>query len=296
MTYIKFSVRILIISFWFFLPTFAASHGGGLDGRGGHNCYVGSCAGSYHYHGGGSYSSYTKVPVIFFFIVAAGLFFVVYDTIKKRHLKPKINESKFIDSHPPFNLKTNKFEWDGEWKQHYENGQLLSEGTFSDGTLIGPWREYYENGNLRHETNYDQENTPQLCSRYYENGNLKERGYVNDGAIGEWEYYYENGQLAKKCDINKENWNGLYVFYYEDGSIQFKGSFDNGFPYGVHKTFFENGQLEKEERFENYQSVYEKTFYEDGTVHLHMEIEEIDGKTFLKFYDQSGDLTDSTEL
>lgn len=40
----------------------ANGHGGGLDSDGGHNCYVGSCAGTYHYHRptgsvyGGSYS------------------------------------------------------------------------------------------------------------------------------------------------------------------------------------------------------------------------------------------------
>ena len=34
-----------------------SAHGGGLDGSGGHNCYVGSCAGTYHYHRGGGGSS-----------------------------------------------------------------------------------------------------------------------------------------------------------------------------------------------------------------------------------------------
>ena len=28
----------------------AQAHGGGLDSSGGHNCYVGSCKGTYHYH------------------------------------------------------------------------------------------------------------------------------------------------------------------------------------------------------------------------------------------------------
>ena len=28
----------------------AFGHGGGLDSSGGHNCYVGSCAGTYHSH------------------------------------------------------------------------------------------------------------------------------------------------------------------------------------------------------------------------------------------------------
>lgn len=31
----------------------AVAHGGGLDSNGGHNCYVGKCAGSYHFHRSG---------------------------------------------------------------------------------------------------------------------------------------------------------------------------------------------------------------------------------------------------
>lgn len=33
-----------------FAAPLASAHGGGLDSDGGHNCYVGSCAGSYHCH------------------------------------------------------------------------------------------------------------------------------------------------------------------------------------------------------------------------------------------------------
>lgn len=31
-------------------PSLAIGHGGGLDWQGGHNCRVGSCAGTYHCH------------------------------------------------------------------------------------------------------------------------------------------------------------------------------------------------------------------------------------------------------
>jgi hypothetical protein len=52
----------VILSFGISLPE-ASAHGGGLDSSGGHNCNVGSCAGTYHCHrgcgggggGGGSY-------------------------------------------------------------------------------------------------------------------------------------------------------------------------------------------------------------------------------------------------
>ena len=44
----------LIVVMSFGLVGIVNAHGGGLDGSGGHNCYVGSCAGTYHYHSGGS--------------------------------------------------------------------------------------------------------------------------------------------------------------------------------------------------------------------------------------------------
>jgi len=45
-----------------------SAHGGGLDSDGGHNCYVGGCAGTYHCHQsrgprcGGGNSTYTTTP------------------------------------------------------------------------------------------------------------------------------------------------------------------------------------------------------------------------------------------
>lgn len=52
-----------LFSFYFFLSTYSYAHSGRTDSSGGHNCRVGSCAGTYHYHnegsGYGSISSYT---------------------------------------------------------------------------------------------------------------------------------------------------------------------------------------------------------------------------------------------
>lgn len=38
----------------FIFPGSVGAHSGRTDANGGHNCYVGSCAGTYHYHNGGS--------------------------------------------------------------------------------------------------------------------------------------------------------------------------------------------------------------------------------------------------
>ena len=35
---------------------------------------------------------------------------------------------QFIDRIPPCNREKGKYEWDGKWEQHYENGQLMSKG------------------------------------------------------------------------------------------------------------------------------------------------------------------------
>ena len=49
--------------------TLVSAHGGGLDGDGGHNCYVGSCAGTYHYHRGGGSNSSSQMPSPAFCVV-----------------------------------------------------------------------------------------------------------------------------------------------------------------------------------------------------------------------------------
>ena len=56
-----------------FSVTSVSAHGGGLDGDGGHNCRVGSCAGTYHCHqsrgprcgGGSTYTTKPTTPAAF---------------------------------------------------------------------------------------------------------------------------------------------------------------------------------------------------------------------------------------
>ena len=51
-------IRLLLVSVCTYIPSVytALAHGGGLDSSGGHNCYVGACAGTYHYHQNGDFS------------------------------------------------------------------------------------------------------------------------------------------------------------------------------------------------------------------------------------------------
>ena len=65
------TLQSLFFSFLLVLLTFqsapsVSAHGGGLDGDGGHNCNVGSCAGTYHYHRGGGSNSSSQMPSLVF--------------------------------------------------------------------------------------------------------------------------------------------------------------------------------------------------------------------------------------
>lgn len=46
----KLALAIVVAILTLGTPSASFAHGGGLDWQGGHNCRVGSCAGTYHCH------------------------------------------------------------------------------------------------------------------------------------------------------------------------------------------------------------------------------------------------------
>jgi antitoxin component YwqK of YwqJK toxin-antitoxin module len=57
---------------------------------------------------------------------------------------------------------------DGNWEDHYFNGQLSYKGTFLNGEPDGPWESYRDNGKL-----------------------LYKGSFINGIQIGYWIYQYE---------------------------------------------------------------------------------------------------------
>ena len=60
----RFLLLLLLVSLVALAPSMVSAHGGGLDSNGGHNCYVSPCAGTYHYHVGGSSSDGSDVEPV----------------------------------------------------------------------------------------------------------------------------------------------------------------------------------------------------------------------------------------
>lgn len=83
----KFLTSLVLI--FVFLPSpVVSAHGGGLDSSGGHNCRVGSCAGTYHCHQpswgcGVGYSKPTYTPFIPSFCVSLSRKYLTFSEVQR---------------------------------------------------------------------------------------------------------------------------------------------------------------------------------------------------------------------
>ncbi len=98
----------------------------------------------------------------------------------------------------------------GQWKEYYENGQLMASGVYKNNLRVGNWLFYHRNGNIEQKGSFSANGLPD----------------------GEWNYYYESGNLLKKEFYDKGDQEGEYVEYNEDGEIIVKGSFEDGLENG----------------------------------------------------------------
>jgi len=86
----------------------------------------------------------------------------------------------------------------GLWRDYWENGQLMYEGTLINGQSYGLWRVYHANGQLKSEGNYLDGKGVGLWRWWYDNGQLKSEGnYVNGMQEGLWRHWDDNGQLKE---------------------------------------------------------------------------------------------------
>lgn len=59
----KSSILAVFLVLFLLVPASANAHSGRTDSSGGHNCNVGACAGTYHYHNGGTGGYVAPAPV-----------------------------------------------------------------------------------------------------------------------------------------------------------------------------------------------------------------------------------------
>ena len=76
-----------------------------------------------------------------------------------------------------------------------------------------------------------------------------ENGYIQGFYITHW----DNGNINELSSFKGGYRNGICKWYFEDKNNQIKkiGNYVNGIPTGIHKHFYDNGQLQLEVNFEN---------------------------------------------
>jgi antitoxin component YwqK of YwqJK toxin-antitoxin module len=100
----------------------------------------------------------------------------------------------------------NRGQFQGQWKENYEDGRLKAEGKYKNGKKIGEWKYYFNSGELEQVGNYD-----------------------NSGKIdGEWTWYYKSGNTHIVQDFFEDLPEGDYIEYDESGNIIAKGQYSEG--------------------------------------------------------------------
>ena len=152
----------------------------------------------------------------------------------------------------------------GDWKLHYDTGELFGEGAYNEGLRDGPWKFYNRDGSLAQEGNYRVGNYHGPWIWYYPNGDIhRKEEYRNgkeDGLFQEWnadgelllEGEYIDGAKHGKwvTQVNDHREEGMYVdgvrdgeweHTYDNGQIQFRGNYLLGDPIGKHVEWNRDG-------------------------------------------------------
>lgn len=156
----------------------------------------------------------------------------------------------------------------GPWKEFYENGKLLGEGTYVNNQRSGDWTFYYLNGSKEQVGRYNQAGKPDgVWKWYYESGQLKKeevmRNGLPDGYLKEWSdsgsmivqgQYIEGEEDGEWVyEINDDRVSGSYVngkmegewkHYYND-QLYFQGNYVEGLPDGEHIYYWDNGKVKE---------------------------------------------------
>lgn len=140
---------------------------------------------------------------------------------------------------------------EGYWICSNINGNIESEGLYTQDKKEGIWKEYYNSGKTKSEITYVAGKADGYAKFYYENGNVSEEGtWRNRAWIGDYKYYFENGNPAYIWKYNETGKRtGVQLYFHENGNKMIEGEWQDGKETGVIKEYYENGALKSEKVF-----------------------------------------------
>ncbi|MCD8529215.1 MAG: TonB family protein [Chitinophagales bacterium] len=166
--------------------------------------------------------------------------------------------------------------YDGEWKRYNNEGKLIEQTTYRNGTKLNTieyfpsgkvsYKEnkwYYESGKLKKEKVASKDQKIIEIS-YYETGEIKEKEYFEQNKSIADTSFFESGAVRKIKHYNDSdnflNKSDNYTIFFENGKINETKEEINDTTYI--KVYNENGDLYKERRLVDNKTIFEKNFLE----------------------------------
>ncbi|MEZ9595702.1 toxin-antitoxin system YwqK family antitoxin [Shewanella sp. 10N.261.52.F9] len=108
------------------------------------------------------------------------------------------------------------------------------------------------------------EREPELVEQFHDNGQLKVRGYeLGFDRVGHWQTFYADGTLR----YDEHYPAGIRKRFYENGQLAQEGYFDEGIEQGEFTDYHDNGSLRAKRHFQDGQIVgFAESYSEDGTL------------------------------
>lgn len=209
---------------------------------------------------------------------------------------------------------------DGESLSYYENGTLLSKGTYTNGVKNGIWKTWFKNGQLSTEENYCNGLYCSSVFHYDEEGKLivsQRWKVINNNQIQLSSKEFKNGILIQSKYFNDDNKTLKEIYYHGNGVIKnvkyyyHFGNKKNKEESNIYRdlVFFDNGNV-KADRFTIYDYQYldknviehispigvELKYYKNGMPMSFNNYSSFDSVNFQLFWDPVGKIVNSSFL
>lgn len=142
-------------------------------------------------------------------------------------------------------------------------GRPIEETCYKDGRKSGPRTRYFESGQISSIEEFADDNLIAIRT-YFENGQIKTSKEWSDFDNSRIRYYSDKGVLLTEFECFGELLHGNELVYDETGILFSEGKFIYGFPVGVHRRYWNNGQIKFIFTYENKYLSELNEFYSSG--------------------------------
>lgn len=106
----------------------------------------------------------------------------------------------------------------------------------------GQWKKWYDNGQLQEMCSMVNGNKHGLYESYYDNGRIKERYHCRNGLRqGLHELWYNNGKVLENCQYRNGIKHGLRVSWYDNGQMHIRTNYVNSQSKGLIEIWSKDG-------------------------------------------------------